>query len=369
MHGSLYRSLDDLPQSYNALLAAAGAENLYFGRPWFRNLIRTTLDAGDELLLFGVEDETGKARALLIARRRPGGGIFGSRTVETFANFYTMIAGPVVWPEETELEPVLGELVRSVRACLPSADIIRLPSMDPDSAGFAALKAALSSNGFMAVEEFGFVNWYEPCRDISYAAYIASLSGKMRNLIARRGRKLEREFTVRWTLTDGGEGFDEAMIAYRRIYDNSWKIPESYPDFIAGFMAACMEDGALRLGILYVDDEPAAAQIWTVTNGEATIYKLAYDEKFRNLSVGSVLTAKIMEHVLDVDKARCIDFGYGDDPYKKDWTRQRRERMTLIGFRIAGPLGALAAANFLARRFAASLRDRWRHSAGKEQQT
>ncbi len=158
------------------------------------------------------------------------------------------------------------------------------------------------------------------------------------------------------------------MIAYRKIYDNSWKIPESYPDFIAGFLAACIEDGALRLGILYVDDEPAAAQIWTVTNGEATIYKLAYDEKFKNLSVGSVLTAKIMEHVLDVDKARCIDFGYGDDPYKKDWTRQRRERMTLIGFRISGPLGALAAANFLARRFAASLRNRWRNSAGKEQQ-
>ena len=111
----------------------------------------------------------------------------------------------------------------------------------------------------------------------------------------------------------------------------------------------------MRLGILYVDEEPAAAQIWTLTNGEATIYKLAYDAKFKNLSVGSVLTAKIMEHVLDVDKPHTVDFGFGDDPYKKDWTRQRRERMSLIGFRTARPLGALAAANFVARRIVATL--------------
>jgi ribosomal protein S18 acetylase RimI-like enzyme len=357
MQSALYRSFDALPRSYNELMAAAGTQNLYFGRPWFDNLIQTTLDEGDELLLFGVEDDGGNARALLVARRRTGTGLFQSRTAENFTNFYTMIAGPVLWPKEEQLADVLSHLVRSVRTKFPSANILRFPSMDPDTAMFPALKSALSSNGFMAVAEFGFVNWYEPCRDISYAAYVASLSSKTRNLIGRRTRKLEREFNVRWTLTDGGEGFDDALSAYRTIYDHSWKIPESYPEFIAGFLRACAETGTLRLGILYVDDKPAAAQIWTITNDEATIYKLAYDEKFKNLSVGSVLTAKIMEHVLDVDKPHTVDFGFGDDPYKKDWTRQRRERMNLIGFRTKTLLGALAAGNFHARRIAASLRD------------
>jgi hypothetical protein len=211
----------------------------------------------------------------------------------------------------------------SLRTKFPSTNILRFPSMDPDTEMFPALKAALSSNGFMTVEEFGSINWYEPCRGISYAAYVASLTSKTRNLIGRRTRKLEREFNVRCTITDGGEGFDDALSAYRTIYDHSWKIPASYPEFIAGFLEACVEAETLRLGILYVDDEPATAQIWTITNGEATLYKLAYDEKFKNLSVGSVLTAKIMEHVLDIDKPHTVDFGFGDDPYKKDWTSRQ----------------------------------------------
>ena len=216
-----------MPGSYDELMAAAGAQNLYFGQAWFNNLIRTTLDDGDELLLFGVEDDGGNARALLVARRRTGTGLLRSRIVESFANFYTMITGPVLWPKEERLDEVLSHLVRSVRTTFPLANILRFPSMDPDTAVFPALKAALSSNGFMAVEEFGFINWFEPCHDISYATYVASLTSKMRNLIGRRTRKLEREFDVRWTLTDGGEGFDEALSAYRTIYERSWKIPES----------------------------------------------------------------------------------------------------------------------------------------------
>ncbi len=358
MQGALYHSLDDLPQAYDGLMDAAGRANLYFGRPWFRNLIETTTDAGDELLLFGVADDDGRARALFIARRKPGNGFFGTRTVETFANFYTMLAGPIVRPDEERLVDTLGALIRTIREECPDGSILSLPSMDPDSPVFAALLTALSSEGFQTATEFGFGNWYEPTGGIGYAAYHDSLSSRTRNTIRRRTQKLEREHDVRYLLTDGSHDFDEALAAYRQIYDNSWKIPEAYPDFIEGFLNACAEIGALRLGILFVDDTPAAAQIWTVHNGEATIYKLAYDENFRNLSPGSVLTAKIMKDVLDRDRPREVDYGFGDDPYKKEWTRHRRERVTLRAFRTAKPAGALAAARFHVRRVAAQMRDR-----------
>ena len=371
MKGTLYKKFDDLPPAYNGLLAESGTQNFYFSLPWYRNVTRTTLDAGDELVLIGVEDDEGGAatgtgseiaRGLLVARRR-GAAFLKPRILDLFVNSYTMIAGPVLQPGEAARDEVVGTLIRTIRQTLPDIDIVRFDSMDPDNPDFRALETALAANGYRTHRAFSFVNWYEPCRDVSYEAYVASLSGKMRNLIGRRTRKLERESDIRWTLTDGTDdkdGFEQAMAAYWKIYDGSWKIPESYPDFIDGFVAACIEAGTLRLGILYVDDEPAAAQICTVTNGEATIYKLAYDEKFKNLSVGSVLTAKIMQQVLDADQPHTVDFGYGNDPYKKDWTRQRRDRMGLTGFRIARPLGAIAAAKSLARRGAAALRDRVR---------
>ena len=35
---------------------------------------------------------------------------------------------------------------------------------------------------------------------------------------------------------------------------------------------------------------------------------------------------KLMRHVIDVDQVREVDFGSGDDAYKKDWMSDRRER-------------------------------------------
>ncbi len=114
--------------------------------------------------------------------------------------------------------------------------------------------------------------------------------------------------------------------------------------------------GGLRLGVAYVGDTAAAAQVWIVHASVAYIYKLAYDERFADLSVGTVLTAHLMEHVIDVDKVRDIDYLTGDDPYKKDWMTHRRERLGIMAFNPRTPRGVLMAARHLGaaalRRFA-----------------
>src|SRR5690606_21002064 len=59
------------------------------------------------------------------------------------------------------------------------------------------------------------------------------------------------------------------------------------------------------------------------------IYKLAHDPDYNALSVGSLLTAHMFEHAIDVDQVSEIDFGVGDEPYKRDWTDTRRQRIGL----------------------------------------
>ncbi|NKB21362.1 MAG: GNAT family N-acetyltransferase [Alphaproteobacteria bacterium] len=363
MRSNFFAKFDELPPHYDELLEAAGTENFYYSFPWYRNLIDTTSHAEEQLVICGVESPapTGSpiARALIVLRKRVGTqGVLRPRELHLFENVYTLIAGPVIRPDESNIDKIMQTLAAKITTELSNIDVIQLGSMDPNSVAYDALKSAFQKPGFMVRGVHSFINWYEPTKGISYDQYHSSLSGKMRNLLKRRNRKLEKAGNVRWKLTKEPAEIPSAMADYSLVYANSWKTPEIYPNFIEGFVKACAEMNVLRLGILYLDDQPTAAQIWTVTNGQATIYKLAYDEKFKALSVGSALTARMMEHVLEKEGLSIVDFGYGDDPYKKDWTRQRRDRMGLLIFNLRTVRGNWAAGKFTLKLAVTSVKEK-----------
>ena len=146
-------------------------------------------------------------------------------------------------------------------------------------------------------------------------------------------RKLDRTVRSRMVFLTSKEGLQAGMDDYERIYNASWRDhPEPYPEFMRGLATIAAEQGWLRLGILYVDNEPAAAQFWITHAGVASIYKICYDERFGKLSLGTILTARMMEYALDVDKVSEVDYLSGDDEYKSQWMSHRRERWGLMAF-------------------------------------
>jgi len=44
-----------------------------------------------------------------------------------------------------------------------------------------------------------------------------------------------------------------------------------------------------------------------------------------------------MAHVIDEDRVELVDFGTGDDPYKRDWMETIRPRYRLCAFRAGNP--------------------------------
>jgi CelD/BcsL family acetyltransferase involved in cellulose biosynthesis len=95
--------------------------------------------------------------------------------------------------------------------------------------------------------------------------------------------------------------------------------------------------GRLRLGVARIAGKPVAAQFWTVEAGTAFIHKLAHDEDASKHSPGTLLSAALFEHVIDRDRVDEIDFGTGDDPYKRDWMEAVRNRHAVELYRLAAP--------------------------------
>ena len=89
-----------------------------------------------------------------------------------------------------------------------------------------------------------------------------------------------------------------------------------------------------------------------VVDSAASIYKMAYDERFAKESVGTVLSGLLMEHVIEVDKVKVVDYLSGDDAYKRDWMSHRRERWGIMAFNLRTPRGVLAAARHVGARAA-----------------
>ena len=108
--------------------------------------------------------------------------------------------------------------------------------------------------------------------------------------------------------------------------------------------------GTLRLGVARKDGRPLAVQLWLIENKEATIHKLAYREDAKDLSPGTLLGEAMFRRAIDQERVRVIDYGTGDDAYKRDWMEERRPLWRLQAFNPATLKGLAGAARALAGR-------------------
>jgi hypothetical protein len=267
-------------------------------------------------------------------------------------NYYSCLYGPA------SAQGLAGEAVaggvdwaaaaQSLRR-LPGSAVLRLQPLDAGAAWLAGLESGLRAAGYRSARYFAFGNWYQPVPAGGFAAYWPERPSALRHSVERGQRRLSKAGAWRIAIaTQAGPDLEAALAAYQRVYAQSWKPPERCPGFIPGLVALAAERGWLRLGVLWLNDEPLAAQLWLTGAGKANIYKLAYVKGMEKLSAGSVLTQALMQHAMDVDRVTEVDYLSGDDAYKADWMALRRERVGLEAFDLRRPAGLLAAARHFA---------------------
>ncbi len=352
---TLYQDLAALPARFEALFRQAAAESLFHALPWYRNFIDAGVVPKERMRIYAV-DKAGNppaARAVLLMQDHDTrAGLAGARTLAGLANYYSPLFGPIVAADSPDVQETLDALASAFIRDDISWDIIDLHPLTRDTPVHAALFNALRKSGLLVDTYFCAANWYLKVGNQSYNEYLGTRTSRLSKTGKRSRRILETGGQYRYQLFTSSDGLERAIADYNVIYESSWKIPEPYPEFVAGLIRTCAEHGWLRLGVAYMDGEPAAAQIWIVADGTASIYKVAYDERYAKQSVGTVLSSVLMEHVIEKDKVEVVDYLTGDDSYKRDWMSDRRERWGIVAYNPRTPRGLLAAARHFGARAA-----------------
>lgn len=351
----VYRHPREFPADVRRLFDADSDRAVEASVAWYRNLVDTVFPRHDGVRFYVLRHAGQPVAALpILVERRAGGN-----HARALANYYTTLYSPVV---KLELKAAaLAPLLTAVCATHAPLHSLSFAPMDPQSRAYRLLRHALQLAGLAPFQYFCFGNWFLR-DDVLWPAYLTGRDGKLRSTIKRMTKKFAADGGTLEVVV-GGADLERAILAYERVYAGSWKVPEPFPEFVPGLARICAENGWLRLGVAWLHDEPIAAQIWIVASGTANIYKVAYHESYKAYAPGTLVTARLMEHVMAVDRVAEVDYLIGDDPYKKTWMNSRRERWGIVAHNPRTALGILGLCRELAGQATKWLRERLKRRA------
>jgi len=310
----------ELFDSLDSVAADAGSaldriSSLFHRLSWFR-LVEAHCPPPGRLLVARARGGHGAAAWLFLAEQ-------GGRA-EAWRCWYSLRFGLVGDIEGAE------PIARALRKRLSRLEIAPLADPEP-------LAGAFRRAGWATFLSPATASWRIGTAGQDFEAYWAARPGKLRNTGQRKARAAGLDIEIH-------RAFDPAAwAAYEEVYAASWKPGEGSPAFLRALAEQEGRAGRLRLGVARKDGKPLAAQLWTVEDGTAWIHKLAYREDAKALSPGTVLSMAMFRAALDEDRVARIDYGTGDDGYKRDWMGERATLWRLEAFNPRSPLGRLGA--------------------------
>ena len=318
------------------------AQPLIFDRlSWYRLTAEHCPPPG-KLLVARAQDDQGQAGGrtwLFLAVDRGSARILGS--------WYSLRAGFVRYPAGGSDPAGMEAIARS----LLGLGLSRI-EIYPVEGGVDACSAAFRYAGWMTRSEPANVSWKVCTEQEDFAAYWAGRPSRLRNTAQRKSKSAGLDIVIH-------RSFDaDAWASYEQVYAASWKPEEGSPAFLRAVAEQEGQAGTLRLGLACKDGKPLAAQLWLVENQEACIHKLAYREDSKELSPGTVLGMAMFRSVIDEDRVWWIDYGIGDDGYKRDWMDDRVPLFRLTAWNPRTVPGLAGAARAAASALVARLRSR-----------
>jgi len=310
---------------------------------WFELLATAGLDPALGCRVY-IDDATRRGEV-------PGCFLFCAADADTrwlsgMSNYYSLGFAPLFTTACADRQAALDRILSHMAGERPRWRLYRFGPLDPEGIHAPMFERAVRRAGLVVRRHPSHRNFQAGVTPGDFAGYRARLPSRLRNTLDRRGRRLHRDHRVDVAVTETCE--QKAVARYEQVYARSWKPPEPRREFICRLCHTLAELGALRLGILSVDGEPVAAQIWIVATDRAVIYKLAHDPDWDHASPGSILTEAMARHVIDRDRVCMLDFGAGAEPYKADWMDRERVFSEVQAVQLGTLAGTVRALRWLA---------------------
>ena len=339
-----------LPAWCGRYLARPGSGDFFASRAWYNTTLAHALPEGTEPLLA----VCGRDDAALLPLLRRG------RRFRSLTTPYTLAWRPLSAPGADPA--ALREAGRGFGRLLRFHPPARFEALDPGAPGLDTFLSGLREAGLLLQRYRHFGNWYEAVPPgLDWGGYLAARPPALRTTIRRKLARCDREMRFE-LLTDPGPALERGIAAYEEVRARSWKPHEPFPRFDGALMRAAAGLGALRLGVLRARagaGGPVAAQYWILDGGRAWLLKLAHAEESRAASPGTALTAMMIRRLLEEGGLRELDFGRGDDSYKRLWVGGRRRRTGVVLVDPLHPAGLLEIARWAAGRGRRHLLRRW----------
>jgi len=303
-------------------LGEFGEIHFQLGLDWYKLQADFAMAGREQCFVYSHRDKAGEYAILPVIVDHQ------SSTIRSLATYYTSCYLPLISEAGggDSLVLILQYLFRVERF-----STLQLQPLPEGASSTCALQTALKAAPEAVWSAYHHsVNWRLSPAPASWLEYQKSLPGQLRNTIKRNTKKFIARTGALFDIYLDDKAIAEKMADFQDVYHHSWKQPEPWPEFIPNMVAHYALTGRIRLGVAYLAGEAIAAQIWVVNGGTAHIYKLAQKEGYGRLSVGTLLTAKLFKHVMEVDGVQAIDFMSGDDAYKSAWMNQQRALLGLI---------------------------------------
>ena len=174
----------------------------------------------------------------------------------------------------------------------------------------------------------------------SWDEYVKSLGKNMREQIKRYPKRLEKEFTVEYSMSQTAAETSVALSDLIRLHTKRWRARGQTGVLVLPrrqqFQRALCEDlrqqNQLRLWTATVNGEAACVLLSYFYDGRYSFFIGGFEPDLMRWSVGTCLFAQVLRHAIEVDGAREFDFLKGREEYKYRLGAQDREYVTLQRF-------------------------------------